>query len=154
MSVDWETVRSDFEPDGALRDIYARPADVATWDRALAFLASVATLRYLVDGVDGPVPQSAAGPLSRSDGTQLLIVDIEPVGFTCHFFAVDEIELSFGPEEVQDQASLDSLGRFVAGLSKATGCDVLVTPENMPDRPILQYIAHTDTWGRAPSPAG
>jgi hypothetical protein len=154
VSVEWTDVQADFQPDGALRDIYARPADLAAWNRALAFLASSTTLRYQVNGIEEAVPTSAAEPLSRGDLSSLLMADFGCIGLTCHFFTEDEVELSFDPTDVRDQASLDTLGTFVIGLSNATGCDVFVTPENLRERPILRYIAGRSTWEWVPSPAG
>ncbi|MGH7381025.1 MAG: hypothetical protein ACREKR_02175 [Candidatus Methylomirabilales bacterium] len=150
----WDEVRQDFEPDGALRDIYVLAADSAAWDRALAFLLSEGTARYTVDGVALPLPKTAKEALSlRPDSSPLLHVERDGIEYACHFFTADEIELDFLPAHVAGPGPFEGLLRFIVGLGRSTGRDVLVTHENYLEAPILRYVAATGDVEHA-SPIG
>lgn len=142
--VEWSKLQDAFERDGALRDIYVRDVDVATWERALAFLRSVGDLRYTVDQVDSPLPSRAADALACSgEAVCCLVVARDGIEYACHFFTADEIEIDFWPEQVNGPDRLASLERFVAGLGHATARDVVVTQENWPEALILRYVSAT-----------
>src|SRR5512137_953841 len=100
--VEWDDVRTDFEPDGALRDIYVNGASALVWDQALEFLLRAGTARYLVDDAETPLPDTAAQALQAwPDQSPLLVVEREGIEYACHFFNPEQIELDFWPEDIR-----------------------------------------------------
>ncbi len=149
--IGWDDVRDDFEPDGALRDIYVVPATEAVWEQALGFLLQAGTARYSIDDVAAPLPASAAEALRVwPDRSPLLIVEREGIEYACHFFASDRIELDFWPEDVRGREGFASLTRFVVGLGRATHRTVLVTYESSEAAEIFRYLPETDTTDAGP----
>jgi hypothetical protein len=140
--IDWNAVKRSFEPDGSLRDIYVHNADAPAWEAAFAFLLSQGAILYYVNGVETAVPARAEDALSQApDAAALLLVEREEIEYACHFFSRTRIELDFWPEAICDAATLAALERVVVGLGVATGRNVLVTHESMPDAVIMRYVA-------------
>ncbi len=149
--VEWDDVRKDFEPDGALRDIYVNDASGLVWDRALEFLRHADTARYLIDDVDAPLPATAAQALQLwPDQSPLLIVERDGIEYACHFFDPEQIELDFWPEDIRGGEEFQALERFVAGLGRATHRVVLVTYEGSQAAEIFRYVPETNTTEAAP----
>jgi hypothetical protein len=123
--------------------VYVRGGGLSTWEASLrTLLAKGRAARYEVDGGTAPLPASAQAALGmRPAQAPSLTVDVGGIVFACHFFGQDEVELDFSPAEV------DSAERFAALLSvgqaigEATGCDVVVTPENEREVAFLRYDA-------------
>src|SRR5512133_2316107 len=129
--VKWEDVRSEFAPDGALRDIYVTDANPQVWDRALEFLLRDGSSRYSIDEADAPPPGKASDALRVwPDRAPLLIVDREGIEYACRFLTPDEVELDFWPEDVRGPDEFAALTRFVVGLGRVTSRVVLVTYES------------------------
>jgi hypothetical protein len=144
MKLEWQDVRDSFEPDGMLLDIYVQNVDAAAWEKAFAFLVDGET-EYTVNGADAPVPKTAAHALNlRPMSSPLMLVRRDEIEFACHFFSDSEIELDFWPEDVDGPQRLEALAQFITGLGRATGQDVIVTPENTPEAPLIRYTATRD----------
>jgi hypothetical protein len=149
--VKWEDVRSEFEPDGGLRDIYVMDASPAVWDRAYGFLLQAGDARYSVDDADAPVPASAEDALRVwPDRSPLLLVDRAGIEYACHFFGRDQVELDFWPEDVQGPDEFAALLRFVVGLGRATNRIVVVAYEGSSAAEILRYAPDADTTEAGP----
>jgi hypothetical protein len=139
--VEWKGVAREFEWDGSLRDIYVLGTGHREWDRFLELCrAGPFALRFEVDGVSKPLPRKAAEIFSkRSEISPLLQIDVGGVRANCHFFTVCEIELDIDPREVNSE-TFRSLLTFLCRLGDELGCDVVLTPENVPSLPILRYV--------------
>jgi len=84
--VKWDDGRHDFEPDGALRDIYVTDATPQVWDRALLFMLGEGRSRYSIDETDAPPPATASDALRVwPDRAPLLIVERHGIEYACHF---------------------------------------------------------------------
>lgn len=154
MSATWERCRGDFEADGSLRDIYIHAATAEVWEAAFEILVGRGVARFTVDGHAGAVPRSAHEALSlRSAASPLLVVEWAGIEVACHFFADDEVELDFVPNDVTDPERFGSLLGLVRDLGLATDRDVVVTPENQPEHWLLRYDRRADSVARKP-PAG
>ena len=141
----------DFEPDGALRDIYVNDTRAVVWDQALEFLLRADTVRYLIDDVVAPLPATAAEALQVwPDRSPLLVVEREGIEYACHFFNRDQIELDFWPEDIRGPEEFAALERFVGGLGRVTKCVVLVTYEGSQAAEIFRYVPDTDTTKAGP----
>ena len=149
--VEWDDVRRDFEPDGALRDIYVNEANAVVWDQALEFLARADHARYLIDDVEVPLPGRAAQALQEwPDRSPLLVVEREGIEYACHFFDPEQIELDFWPEDIRGPEEFQALERFVTGLGRVTRRVVLVTYEGSQAAEIFRYVPETDTTEAGP----
>lgn len=133
MTMQWENVRSDFEPDGGLRDIYVRNANAQVW---CAFLSKLAVGPFQFRTSHGVVAiklVSSFGEalrLSASDPVLLQIQLKTGLLLNCHFFCEDEIELDVDPRQVTDGVEFADLLEFVQWLANAVGERVIVTYEN------------------------
>ena len=57
MKIDWKTLARDFEPDGALRDLYVSPSTEADWQQALDFIRLHSDEpSYSLDSCSVPLP--------------------------------------------------------------------------------------------------
>jgi hypothetical protein len=149
--IKWDDVRTDFEPDGALRDIYVIEADAGVWDRAFEFLLKDGSAHYSVDDAEAPLPASAADALRVwPQHSPLLVVDRDDIEYACHFFSADRVELDFWPEDVQGAAEFEALERFVIGLGRVTGRVVLVTFEGSEAAEIFRYDPAIDATEAGP----
>jgi hypothetical protein len=52
----WNTCRRDFEPDGALRDIYVHGTSIEGWRAVFDMLRRNYALEFLVDGTPREIP--------------------------------------------------------------------------------------------------
>lgn len=71
-----------------------------------------------------------------------LAIHVEEIWFTCYFFDVEEIEFTFDPEDVSDEASFRSLESFIGWLGDSSRKQVVMTMEGTDHRSmpaILEY---------------
>src|SRR5262245_25587886 len=119
---------ADFVRDGSLRDIYVLDTTLDDWHTFLDLVAG----KLMDEGVEVARPDDVA---TLFEVKHLLVFYVGRIFFSCHFFARDEIEMSFGPEDIDEQ-SLPELLAFVSELAAALRKTVIVTPENCPEQPI------------------
>ena len=145
MANEWSRAKKDFEPDGALRDIYVLDSTIEDWDKFVANIRDRAiSFQYSVNGQPAPLPSSALLVFDkRVEAAPLLAFSTGSVLFTCHFFASNEIECSFDPREVESESALAEVTDFMVSIRAVLKKDVLLTPENMRESPILKCEAKT-----------
>jgi hypothetical protein len=142
--MEWERHRELFEWDGSLIDIYVLDTTMADWQRMLDCVRSSAyELRYRVEGAaDLPLPQRVEAIFAqRSDAGTLLTIDAPQLCVNCHFFTVEEIDFDIDPRAIDGQPRLDRLVDFIGMLRDALNKEVLLTPENLPSRPLWRFNA-------------
>ncbi|MDT7836906.1 hypothetical protein [Aquabacterium sp. OR-4] len=130
--------------DGSLRDIYVFSTIASDWD-ALLVLAQTYPHEYTQDGIPHSLPAAAALFRDR-EHSHLLSILTGAVRINCHFFVPEEIELDIDPWEVIDQEKHVAVLQFVERLAQATRKDAVVTPENTPDKALLQYDHASQVW--------
>ncbi len=140
----WAAYAPEFAADGTLRDLYVGDTDLGDWFGVARFLNSAGyTLRF-TGGWEGDAFPANVGRLFTGDPTVErtdLTVDVAGVRVVCHFFCVEHVELDLDPAEVVDATRLAAIFELMRGLAGATGKDVLLTPENLPERPIFRVRA-------------
>jgi hypothetical protein len=150
--VTWEQCAADFASDGALRDVYVLDGGLDEWN-ALLDIARRVGGQFAVDGKATPLPGRAHDVfVTRESATALLSFNWGGIGFAAHFFVQDEVELDFVPKDVTGQERLDALCTLLRELATTTNKEVIVTPENYRQSPILRigssgsvrYERHTD----------
>jgi hypothetical protein len=136
--VTWAECAADFVGDGSLRDIYVLEGGIGAWN-ALLGIARTRGARFSLDGIANPLPETVQAIFdARRERTPLLSIDWDGIEFVAHFFDQAEVELDFLPTAIQGQDGLDRLCSFLGALASATEKEVIVTPENFQQSPILR----------------
>lgn len=136
--LDWPSQKADFEPDGALRDIYIQNATIDDWRRVVAVILDGRFRARLERGGASVAVPPRFESLFEPDERHLLTFSVGDAVLACHFFTPDEIEFSLDPAEVSESV-LESLLAFMIELGDATGKPVIVSPENAARVPIFEY---------------
>ena len=147
----WSECAVDFAGDGSLRDIYVLDGGLDAWDVILGIARQVEA-RFSIDGVTRPLPEKAQDVFAESAaGAALLSIEWQGIQLAAHFFDQADVELDFVPSALQGQQSLDELCSFLRELAVGTNRDVIVTPENWPQSPILRAWPTGEIGYEAPS---
>jgi hypothetical protein len=149
--MDWQQIAPDFEPDGALRDIYVFGTGLLDWQRVLdALRAWEPSPSFAIGGQPAMMPDKVEDIFAeaRQQGA-LLSVKVSGVLVNCHFFHPDDIEFDLDPRKVTGPAQLEGLEQLMSLLGRTTGKPVVMTMENMPEAVILRYApdAQRLEWG-------
>jgi hypothetical protein len=143
----WDDVREWFEPDGSLLDAYVFDTTVADWQAFVDLVRSKGWwFAYSEDGQPRRLPARVENIFSRHR-EMVVILQVRPVPevrVNVHFFTEEEIEVDFSPEELQGQERLDLLCSFLRAVGRRLGKPVVVTPESLPDRPLIGYHIDAD----------
>jgi hypothetical protein len=149
----WEEVQKDFPFDEFLWDLYVFNASVTDLDTVFRSLDMWGyRISFSEDDVELEKPTSFQAVYSRrSLCSTLLKIEVGRLQFNWHFFADDELELDFEPCQLTGQNDLDDLLTFVERIGRLLGRDVIVCPENSPDRPILRFDFRASCTLRVPA---
>lgn len=138
----WDDVREWFEPDGSLLDAYVFDTTVADWQAFVDLVRSKGWwFAYSEDGRPRRLPARVEDVLARR-GEMAVVLQVRPVPevlVNVHFFTDEEIEADFSPEVLQGQERLDLLCSFLRAVGRRLGKPVVLTPESLPDRPLIGY---------------
>ncbi|MEV6836184.1 hypothetical protein AB0N17_16995 [Streptomyces sp. NPDC051133] len=126
----------DFVADGALRDVCVLDTTLDDWRRVFDGLRAAPGNHFLTWTLSGT---TESGALDASvvwsrleqdpEESASLAIDVDGVWFTCYFFDIEEIEFTFDPSDVVDEATFAPVRAFVTWLGRATGRAVIVTME-------------------------
>jgi hypothetical protein len=150
--ISWDTCKDDFRWDGSLRDIYIRPASLDDWRTIYPFLRSQSEIEYSTESGASVVPEVIEASFFENSRPTLRF-RVGGILVVFHFFTPDEIECDIDPREVTCQSDLDSLLAFLRQLGELTRKRAVMTPENLPDEPIISYDPKTRTFRYHPSVA-
>ncbi len=118
----WEDYRDFFEPDSNLTNVCVRAGGASSWN----------VLLEIVRKHDGKFTiEEKASPY--------LTFDWDGLKVNAHLSDEDNLEITIDPREINSQKTLDSFAAFVRLLTQATGKPALVTPENSPYMPFLEF---------------
>lgn len=150
--MDWQEIKSEFEYDGFLLDLYIQQTDVDAWQKALDLLrSSPHQLCFLRDGEEAPLPHEAKDILAaRQEAGTLLRVGVESLTISCHFFTKEQIEFDVYPPEISTETHFSHLCQFMRLLGHGLGKDVDLTPENEEEQIILKYFSEQDMFRYRP----
>ncbi len=138
--ISWDTCRQDFEPDGALRDIYVYDITMEHWRLLYRMMCADYRVEHSVNQQPQPVPASVDEIFALSpECGPILWLHLDCTGASCHFFSPEEIELSIAPWDIVSQETLDTLLDFVKRVGDTVGKNVTLTYENDRQRPIISY---------------
>ena len=95
---------------------------------------------YSIDGQTSRLPTSVAEAFAaRTDASALLTFRFGGIHFATHFFADDELEFDFYPNDIHGQSDLDSLLDFIQRIGDLLARPVSITPENSREDAFLVY---------------
>ena len=136
----WETCRREFDPDGALRDIYVHDTDIEHWRKLFAALRRTQSLEYSVDGQSRPIPATADEIFAtRITASPSLRFRISGIVVACHFFCTEQIEMDVDPREVTSAAAFDEFLGLLRFIGDTVGRRVIVTYESDEQHPFISY---------------
>ena len=142
----WSSIKSEFEVDGSLRDIYIYNVDAELWD---IFINLVKRSQYKVgftyngdEEIDIPESYASIVKLQESGSTILNIFLAPSFQVNCHFFLEKELELDIHPKDVASEDSFILLFDFLSWLSSSLQREVLLCHENSPEKEIMRVESH------------
>jgi hypothetical protein len=114
--------------------LYVFGTSVAEWNRLFDALRSCEwKVTFQLEGVEEPLPESAAACFAEGDRWAMLSIVVGGVLLNCHFFTENEIEFDLDPREVDGQERLDSVAAFMSFLADVTEKTLSLTYENCPE---------------------
>jgi hypothetical protein len=143
----WESIKQEFEPEGALRDVYISNTTLRDWEDVLAHLReSNYHLTFFRDGEQAELPLTASAIFEISEKEHCFITtDIGDNCLNCHFFGyVEEIEFDFDPRDIHDFLSFCRLLDFVKHLAKAVNKPIGISMENYREETFLKFVPQTN----------
>ncbi|WP_428390000.1 hypothetical protein [Mucisphaera sp.] len=136
-------LEEDFEPDGALRDIYAFETDLALWQKTVNdLLVSNWPTELLHDGKPATTSQ-AVHSIKTDTVSSLLRLDVASLKIISHFFCDDEIDFDVDDREL-NRGNLIHLCHFTAFLGKSIHRNIYLTHQLNPKDGILAYSIDDD----------
>jgi hypothetical protein len=136
----WNDIKSEFEPDGSLRDILIQNIEPTLWD---TFIAEVKRSKYKLEFSHGDIMQQLPNNLAtiksmqEINSTTLHIWVGDNIKVSCHFFIETEIELDVSPYDIQAECSYIHLIGFLEWLATMLKSEVKLTHEGMQEQVIL-----------------
>lgn len=128
--------KEDFVADGALRDLCVLDTTIEDWRRLFDALPTAPGPHVLTWSLSdttesGALDASAVWSRLEQDPEESasLAIDVDGVWFTCYFFDIEEIEFTFDPSDVVDEATFAPVRAFVTWLGTSVGREVIVTME-------------------------
>ncbi len=141
VSGEVDILKDIFYQDGSLRDLYVCETTADDWQQLISFLrGGIYQVAYEIDGVRMPLPPDY-GEIEKKIGavTQLLSINVDGVCLNCHFFWTSGIEFDLLPTEIDTEEKAEAVFRFMAEVGQLLRKDVILTPENMQENPIVRY---------------
>ncbi|MGS0535829.1 hypothetical protein [Pseudoalteromonas sp. SaAl2] len=136
----WNKLKSEFENDGSLRDIYALDTNADSWS---LFLDNLRLSNYKFEFKHGdevlnlPSNYTSIRKLQEVNPTTLTIW-LSEIRVNCHFFVESEIEMDISPAEINSKENFKELMAFITWFSYSLQVDVVLTHENAKDFEIIR----------------
>jgi hypothetical protein len=136
-TLDWDQVSNEFVWDGSWRDVSVADTNARDWQAGMSALRRAGFSSRHDDDGSGSGTCELREPFSANHGTSVEF-GANGVGLMCHFFDEHEIEFDLAPPLVAGQPQLDGVLAFMRSLAEAVGKPVLLSPENMHERPFIR----------------
>jgi hypothetical protein len=152
--LNWDRIKHDFSCDGSLRDIYVTPANIDDWRSFYCLLLRHSEGEFLINGSRTAAPKTVDEVFSsRSFNGPLIKVRVGHAWLITHFFSRGEIEMSFNPNDVASESDFAALLQFIRSVGDTLLKPVLITPENLPEHPIVSYSPTVGEFQYFPIPS-
>jgi len=148
MTYDEQIINFIFEDDeGMLLDIYVLHTTTDDWQQVLDALRDSSYEFTFTDGQSSiPVPGRATDIFPADETKSLarfLQVQVDGVQIRCNFFIVDEIEFDLDPIQVTGMEQAKLVIQFMQLLNRATGKEVILTPESYQANVLIRVAGDT-----------
>lgn len=145
-----EDVPDVFVVDGSWRDLYVLNTTVEDWKEMFRFVRESRTIghtAFLGEEVGDAAEELPEDPEAMLDDRVLqtwgLVLDLDGLELTCPLFDPSVIEFYLDPQALNEER-FERLVEFMEGLGRRLKKDVLLTPENRSEDPILRYEVRGD----------
>jgi hypothetical protein len=156
----WDACKDRMRPDGGLRDIIVSGTSSDDWD---CFIATIGDWEYpaefTVGGELQDIPSSYREVVAQQrhdpDGEWIsttLRLTVGSILVCCHFFPGQELEFDIHPRDVRSHVEFNQLLGFIRRIGQLFKKNVVLTLENEPEFPILQYEPKDDRTKFYPFP--
>jgi hypothetical protein len=127
--------------DGSLRDVCVLDVDIPDWDRLLDSIETSGWEHSLDVTTSEPLSKTSGSAIferlqSEDEASARLAVRAGDTWLTCYFFDPSEIEFSFDPSEISDQADFEALKEFMTWLAAVCRKPAIMTMETTDHRTI------------------
>jgi hypothetical protein len=143
MELNCELLKKDFKFDGMLLDIYVQDRTLEDSKKLFEYLKTspygieISDSEKNADWKDFNIEKYYS---SNPDERILKTLSLTEDGVTiCWFLGVDPVDLEFNidPREILDMKKVDVVLRFMKRLAALFEKEAILTPENLPEKPIL-----------------
>ena len=137
----WNTLRQQFETEGALIDLYVDESSVSGWQKAIDWIRSTTQFVYQEDGVTTEMPYSVADVFGRVDEASVSFgfAATDEVWVSAYFFSPEWFELTLDPAEIQTSEAFDVIIALMMKIGTLLDEPVLLTLESDPEQAFLAY---------------
>jgi len=135
-----------FVMDGSWRDLYVLGTTVEDWKTLLKLVRGRKELLhdFRIEGDPAAIPEDPEPVFMSGGGIGWFVsVNIDGLILNSHFFGPEIIEFDLDPREFNENRFYELLD-FMESLGRRLKKDVLLTPENGEEDPILKYDAKHD----------
>jgi hypothetical protein len=133
-----------FEWDGSLLDIYIHDTTLNDWQNFIDLIREGAhEFSFSTGHNPSSLPDNVQEVFDHEE-TSLLSISIVGMIINCHFFTIEEIELDIDPREVVSEENFRDLTSFISSLGQALAKQVMITPENLPSKPLFLFVHETN----------
>lgn len=135
--------REIFKADrGELLDIMILNVTPSDWETFLQYLSAHYEISYEEDGVAKPLPRFDMIIERCAEAAVALKVHLSDFTVNCHFFDLDQIEISVLPTEVSSLSKADLVFALMSNVARLLGKLVILVPESSErDQEILRKSA-------------
>jgi hypothetical protein len=138
----WQQIHERiYYPDGSLRDIYVLGTNEGDWRNWVDFVNATHSVRWK-NANDETVTQIDFNQVldrwrGYSQEVSHAAIMVGRVVMNVHLFCESEIEHDLSPKEITSEEDHNNIVAYLQSLSQHLGKKVILTPENMPDYPLL-----------------
>jgi hypothetical protein len=139
MIDEWDEIRDELIADGMTMDIYIKDVMLDDWRIFINFVTNKYKTKFTSIEKDPKLPEYIDASFFDLEKGQGLSIEIGSVWLECYFYTPLEIELFFDPEDIASEIDLESILEFMRSIGDKLEKCVLLTPENLPEKPIFKY---------------
>ena len=119
LPVPWEDLARAFHVEGTYRDIVLPGADLAAWERAIAWLDQLERSgRTRVERTPDPLPPLQALQWDAERREPRLVAVLDGIRFDCLFYGQTPVEFQIDPSQVESEGHADIVLRFIRELAR------------------------------------
>lgn len=136
----WEEYKTEFEPDGHLRQIHIKHVSLNDWRAFIDFLQHTeTTLDYSIENQPSKLPDDINNIVLNQQQSPCLTLHLDGVTVRCHFSTPENITLDFDPKEIDNEPRAKVIFRLMSTVGRTLNKPVTLTPENNEHKILFIY---------------